>query len=189
LGTVFVLNAAALFIFPVIGSALHLTQEQFGIWAAIAIHDTSSVVGAAARYGPEALITSTTVKLSRALWIIPVAFGFAWAKSHTHARHRRFDDQASSHLASEERVSVAIPYFIVVFVMASLARTFVPPVAAVAPFVVAIAKVGLTVTLLLIGMGLSRATLQKVGVKPLLQGVVLWVLISCVTLWFVRMML
>lgn len=191
LGTVFILNAAALFIFPVIGSALHLTQEQFGVWAAIAIHDTSSVVGAAARYGAEALTIATTVKLSRALWIIPVAFGFAWFSARATRTNAGLDVGLDTALGtgSQERVSIAIPYFIFVFILASILRTFVPPVASFAPLVVAVAKVGLTLTLLLIGMGLSRDTLQRVGVKPLLQGVVLWLLISCVTLWCVRTVL
>jgi uncharacterized integral membrane protein (TIGR00698 family) len=192
LGTVFVLNAAALFIFPFVGAALQLTQEQFGLWAAIAIHDTSSVVGAATRYGAESLATATTVKLSRALWIIPIAFGFAWAQSRGRSGRNGHNDNSSSALnasidePSSRPVKIAIPYFIFIFVLASLARTFVPPVATLAPHVVAAAKVGLTLTLLLIGMGLSRATLRKVGVKPLLQGVILWVLISCVALWVVR---
>ena len=74
LGTVFVLNSVALFLFPVVGYALHLTQSQFGLWSALAIHDTSSVVGATAKYGSQALMIGTTIKLARALWIVPVAF-------------------------------------------------------------------------------------------------------------------
>ncbi len=181
LATVFVLNAAALFLFPVLGGALHLTQGQFGVWSAIAIHDTSSVVGAASRYGAEALAIATTIKLSRALWIIPIAFAFLWWQS----RNAR-GGAVSGESAAPAINSITIPYFIFGFILASVVRTFVPIVAEYSPFVVSLAKVGLTLTLFLIGAGLSRATLKTVGVRPLVQGVVLWVLISLVTLWFVK---
>jgi uncharacterized integral membrane protein (TIGR00698 family) len=181
LATVFVLNAAALFLFPVLGSALHLTQGQFGVWSAIAIHDTSSVVGAASRYGAEALAIATTIKLSRALWIIPIAFAFLWWQS----RNAR-SEEASSGSTEPSTNSITIPYFIFGFIAASVVRTFVPRVAEYSPYLVSLAKVGLTLTLFLIGAGLSRATLKTVGVRPLVQGVVLWVFISLVTLWFVQ---
>lgn len=166
LGTVFILNSIALFLFPVIGHALHLSQTQFGLWSAIAIHDTSSVVGAAGKYGPHALEVATTVKLARALWIIPVAFLFSF-------------------LFKSKGSKVKIPWFIGLFVVAMLINTYIP---AVNPFdhaIVAIAKAGLTLTLFLIGCGLSRKALQSVGFRPLLQGVLLWAVISVVALWAV----
>ncbi len=163
LGTVFILNSIALMLFPIIGHALDMTQQQFGIWAAIAIHDTSSVVGAATKYGAEALQIATTVKLARALWIIPVALGTAF-------------------LFKTKSKKINIPYFIFLFVLASVARTYIPAVADIAPTIVEIAKKGLTVTLFLIGAGLSRSVLKSVGVKPLIFGVLLWIVISVVSL-------
>jgi uncharacterized integral membrane protein (TIGR00698 family) len=167
LGTVFILNSIALFVFPVIGTALHLTQPQFGIWSAIAIHDTSSVVGAASAYGAEALQIATTVKLTRALWIVPLALGTAYAfRKHTGR--------------------VAIPWFILLFLIASVARTYIDAPLMVWETLVRIARIGLTLTLFLIGSSLSRNTLKAVGVRPLLLGVILWVLISAAGLWSVR---
>jgi uncharacterized integral membrane protein (TIGR00698 family) len=163
LGTIFILNSIALLIFPLIGHALSMTQQQFGIWAAIAIHDTSSVAGAAAKYGAQALQIAMTVKLSRALWIIPVAFGTAFLfKSHSK--------------------KISIPWFILFFVLAVFASTYVPGISTVAPSIAAVAKQGLTVTLFLIGAGLSRKVLKAVGVAPLLFGVLLWLIISVVSL-------
>jgi uncharacterized integral membrane protein (TIGR00698 family) len=167
LGTVFILNSIALFIFPVIGAALHLSQTQFGVWAAIAIHDTSSVVGAAAAYGAEALQVATTVKLTRALWIVPLTIGTAFAFRGKSTR-------------------VALPWFILFFLIASVIRTYVPAPQIAWDTLVRIARVGLTVTLFLIGSQLSRKSLAAVGVRPLILGVVLWVLISAAGLWGVR---
>lgn len=163
LGTVFILNSIALFAFPAIGAALHLTQPQFGVWSAIAIHDTSSVVGAASSYGAEALQIATTVKLTRALWIVPLTIGTALAF------HRG-------------KTRVAIPWFILFFVLASVVRTYVD-----GPWdlFVRIARIGLTVTLFLIGASLSRRSLAAVGVRPLILGVVLWIAISAAGLWAV----
>jgi len=166
LGTVFILNSIALFLFPFIGHLLHLSQTQFGLWCAIAIHDTSSVVGAASKYGNNALEIATTVKLARALWIIPVAF-------------------LSTFLFKNRTGKVKIPYFIGLFILAMIINTYVPGVSAVNHYITGIAKAGLTLTLFLIGCGLSKKVLQSVGVKPLLQGVVLWVLISSAALWAV----
>ena len=163
LGTVFILNSIALLAFPVIGKALQLTQTQFGVWAAIAIHDTSSVVGAAASYGAEALQVATTVKLARALWIVPLTIGTA--------------------LAFRRRTRVTIPWFILLFVVAAMMRSFVPEPVALWDFLVRAARVGLTVTLFLIGASLSRRSLAAVGVRPLILGVVLWLLISAAGLW------
>lgn len=166
LGTVFILNAVALFLFPPIGTALHLSQTQFGVWAAIAIHDTSSVVGAASTYGKEALQLATTVKLTRALWIVPLAFGTAIA-------FRR------------RSTSIAIPWFILYFLIASILRSWIPAPPAVWETLVLIARKGLTVTLFLIGAALTRRTLAAVGLRPLVLGVMLWIAISSISLWSV----
>ena len=163
LGTVFILNSIALFAFPAIGAALHLSQQQFGVWSAIAIHDTSSVVGAASAYGAEALQIATTVKLTRALWIVPLVIGTALA-------------------FRKQGMRVAIPWFILFFVLASVVRTYVN-----GPWdvLVHIARIGLTITLFLIGASLSRRSLAAVGVRPLILGVVLWIAISAAGLWAV----
>jgi len=168
LGTVFILNSVALFIFPIIGHALNLSQNQFGIWAAIAIHDTSSVVGASQSYGAEALAIATIVKLARALWIAPVALLFSFF-----------------YRSSKSKIS--IPWFIFLFLLATVIRTYMPPEFPPSIFdsLVMLAKAGLTVTLFFIGASLSRETLVKVGILPLAQGVLLWILISLVSLWAV----
>jgi uncharacterized integral membrane protein (TIGR00698 family) len=165
LGVIFILNSIALFLFPFVGHLLHLSQTQFGLWSAIAIHDTSSVVGAASKYGPEALQVATTVKLARALWIIPVALLTAFF------------------FKSGER-KIKIPWFIGLFVLAMIANTFLP-IQAVSGVLVGISKTGLTLTLFLIGAGLSGKVLKSVGVKPLLQGVILWGFIAGLALWVV----
>lgn len=162
LGTVFILNSVALLIFPAIGHWLNLSQQQFGLWCAIAIHDTSSVVGASAKYGQEALQIATTIKLERALWIIPLSIlTVLFSKSETK--------------------KVAIPYFIGLYILAMFVGTFFPEYAEQYSFIVMLAKKGLTVTLFLIGAGLSVDAIKTVGVKPLLQGVILWILISIIS--------
>ncbi len=168
LGTVFILNSVALILFPIIGRALNLSQNQFGVWSAIAIHDTSSVVGAAQSYGADALAIATTVKLARALWIAPVALLFSF-------------------IYHSKKAKIAIPYFIFFFLLATLIRTYMPGEFPPSIFdsLVNLAKAGLTVTLFLIGASLSRETLKKVGIKPLVQGVLLWILISIISLWAV----
>ncbi|SDD95462.1 conserved hypothetical integral membrane protein [Mucilaginibacter pineti] len=166
LGCVFILNSVALFVFPLIGHYFNLSQTQFGLWCAIAIHDTSSVVGAAGRYGSHALEVATTVKLARALWIIPVAFIASFA----------FKNKSKK---------IGIPYFIGLFILAMVANTYIPAVAMVSPYFIIIAKAGLTLTLFLIGAGLSRAVLTSVGFRPFLQGVLLWVGISVTALYAV----
>ncbi len=163
LGTVFVLNALALFAFPVIGHALDLSQAQFGLWCAIAIHDTSSVVGAAAAYGDEALQLATTVKLARALWIVPVALGTAF-------------------FFRQQGVKVKLPYFILGFIGAMLLHTFVPALRPLGPVLVQLAKRGLTLTLFLIGAGLSMKTLRAVGLRPFGLGALLWLAVSVLSL-------
>lgn len=166
LGTIFILNSAALFLFPFIGHQLNLSQSQFGMWCAIAIHDTSSVVGAASKYGPQALEIATTVKLARALWIIPVAF-------------------LSTFIFKNKNSKIKIPYFIGLFVLAMIANTYIPFVQQYNHYLTNIAKAGLTLTLFLIGCGLNRKTISSVGFKPLIQGVILWVIISTAALWAV----
>jgi uncharacterized integral membrane protein (TIGR00698 family) len=166
LGTVFILNSIALFIFPVIGHLLNLTQTQFGFWAGIAIHDTSSVVGAAAKYGKIALQTATTVKLARALWIFPVAL-------------------LTSFLFKKKSSKISIPYFIFLFIIASILRTYIVPVAYISGYLVKAATIGLTVTLFLIGAGLSRNVLKAVGLRPLILGVLLWIIISISSLFII----
>jgi len=166
LGTVFVLNAVALFAFPPIGHALAMTQNQFGLWCAIAIHDTSSVVGAAAAYGDQALQVATTIKLARALWIIPVSIGTAL-------------------IFKQKGVKIKIPYFILGFVLAMLVNTFVPAAHAAGPALVNLAKIGLTVTLFFIGAGLSGQVLKAVGARPFVLGTLLWLVISTVSLYVI----
>jgi uncharacterized integral membrane protein (TIGR00698 family) len=176
MGTIFVLNATALYVFPLVGHALRLTQVQFGTWAGIAIHDISSVVGASAHYGLQALQTATAVKLSRALWIIPVALGIAAAFQSRDA-HRQ--------TGTRHKSKMQFPWFIGLFLLASVARSFVPGMAAVAPALGHAATTGLTLTLFLIGAGLSTKTLRAVGWRPFLQGIMLWLFISVLSLAFV----
>lgn len=166
LGTVFILNAIALLAFPFIGHYLNLSQTQFGMWCAIAIHDTSSVVGAASKYGTQALEIATTVKLARALWIIPIAF-------------------LSTFIFKNKGTTVKIPYFIGWFVVAMIANTSIPFIQNISSYLTSVAKSGLTLTLFLIGCGLSQEVIRSVGYKPLLQGIVLWLLISSLALWAV----
>jgi uncharacterized integral membrane protein (TIGR00698 family) len=183
LATVFILNSIALFIFPPIGHALGMTQNQFGVWAAIAIHDTSSVVGAAAKYGNEALQIATTVKLTRALWIVPLTLATAFSFKRLARPVASGPAETTANVSRAPRV--AIPWFILWFVVASVVRTYVPAVA-VWDVLVRVAKVGLTITLFLIGASLTRKSIAKVGVRPLFLGVFLWIVISCVSLWAVR---
>ena len=172
MGTVFILNSVALFLFPAIGAALHLSQTQFGLWAALAIHDTSSVVGAAAKYGATALAIGTTVKLARALWIVPLSIGVAFAgrKSRT------------------VRGNIQLPWFILFFVAAAVANSYLPLNAfswgaGIYPALARLGKLGLAVTLFLIGTGITRHTIKEVGARPMIQGVLLWVAAASVSLW------
>lgn len=165
LGTVFILNSIALLIFPPLGWALHLTQQQFGLWSALAIHDTSSVVGAASRYGPVALVVGTTVKLTRALWIVPVAIGAAVLK--------------------RSKTRIQWPWFILFFCLAAVANTYLPALTNLWHVLSNLGKLGLTATLYLIGTGISRATLRQVGWPPLLQGIILWILVGVTSLWLI----
>lgn len=165
LGIIFLLNALALFIFPEIGQYFHLSQNQFGIWSAIAIHDTSSVVGAASKYGHESLQTATTVKLARALWIIPISFVLSFL--------------------NKSGGKIKIPYFIGFFVLAILVNSYFPAIKEVTDYVVDFSKSSLKVALFLIGTGLSFQNLKNIGIKPLLLGIILWVVISVISLFAV----
>ena len=171
IGTVFILNAIALFIFPPIGHWLGMTQEQFGEWAAIAIHDTSSVVGAGEAYDRTyfpnsegiALQIATLIKCTRALWIIPLAL-------------------ITTLIFREKNSKISIPWFILFFVLAMIANTYLTIPQQITSGIVWFAKKGLCMTLFLIGSGLSLETLRSVGIKPLIQGVVLWITIAVLSL-------
>ena len=166
LAVIFMLNSIALFIFPPLGQLIGLDQQQFGTWAAIAIHDTSSVVGAAAAYGEEALKVATTVKLTRALWIIPLSvvsiFIFRRKKG--------------------EKTRISIPWFIFLFILAMLANSFIGIPEALGKGISIFSHKALSVTLFLIGTGLSVDSIKKTGIKPVLLGIVLWILISVASL-------
>jgi uncharacterized integral membrane protein (TIGR00698 family) len=163
LGTVFVLNSVALLIFPAIGAAMHLSQTQFGLWSALAIHDTSSVVGAAAKYGTVALAIGTTVKLARALWIVPVALITAAVRKN--------------------KTSIHLPWFILYFCIAAVMSSYLPQLHVAYAEAYHLGKLGLAVTLFLIGTGISRQTLKQVGVRPMVQGVLLWIVVAGVSLF------
>jgi len=167
LGTVFILNSLALFLFPAIGWALHLSQNQFGLWAALAIHDTSSVVGATAKYGATALAIGTTIKLARALWIVPLSIATA--------------------VMLKSKARIQWPWFILFFCLAALVNTLFPRFHVLFAALNHMGKLGLTVTLFLIGASLNRDTLRKVGVRPLLQGLSLWIIVGVSTLALILM--
>lgn len=159
LGVIFILNSIALFIFPPIGHLLDMTQQQFGTWAAIAIHDTSSVVGAGEVYGEGALQIATLIKLTRALWIIPLAL-------------------VTMFIFRDKTAKITIPWFIFIFVLAMVVNTYVPLPDWFVTTMVWIARRGMVVTLFLIGASLSLKSIKEVGMKPLVQAVILWVVIS-----------
>ena len=170
LATIFILNAIALFVFPILGHWLHLTQQEFGMWAAIAIHDTSSVVGAGSAYGEEALQVATTIKLTRALWIIPLALVLAL-------------------LFKNKQQKVSIPWFILWFVVAMLLNTYLlESVPEVGTFISGIARKCLILTMFFIGASLSIDKIKAVGVRPLKLGVLLWGIISVVSLAYILWM-
>ena len=162
LGTVFILNSVALFLFPVVGYAFHMTQAQFGLWSALAIHDTSSVVGATAKYGATALAIGTTIKLARALWIVPLSLVTA--------------------MTLKSKARIQWPWFILLFCIAALLNTLLPAFNPAFGVLNHIGKIGLTVTLFLIGTGLNKETLKRVGARPLLQGLTLWIIVGASTL-------
>lgn len=170
LGTVFILNSVALLLFPLIGSYFEMSQHQFGLWSAISIHDTSSVVGAASKYGSEALQVATTVKLERALWIIPLSL-------------------LTSYLFKSNEKRIKLPYFIFLYVITVCIGTFFPEYNLAYDWAVYLAKKGLTLTLFLIGAGLSLGAVRAVGTRPLVQGILLWALVSVSSLFVVIMFL
>ena len=163
LGVIFILNSIALFVFPPLGHFFEMTQQQFGTWAAIAIHDTSSVVGAGEQFGEEALQIATLIKLTRALWIIPLAF-------------------VTMFIFREKKAKVSIPWFIFIFVLAMIVNTYVALPEWFVTAMVWIARRGMVVTLFMIGASLSLQSIKQVGIKPLLQAVFLWVVISITSL-------
>lgn len=166
LATIFILNSVALIAFPLIGAAQHLTQTQFGLWAALAIHDTSSVVGAASKYGAQALIVGTTVKLARALWIVPLALGTAAVK--------------------RSKSKVKLPWFILLFCLAAVFNTYIESASHFSNTFFTLGRYGLTATLFLIGSSISRASLKKVGWRPLAQGIALWIIVAATSLYFIH---
>jgi uncharacterized integral membrane protein (TIGR00698 family) len=166
LGTVFMLNAVALFLFPWVGHQLDLSQTQFGLWSALAIHDTSSVVGATLQYGAQALEIGTTVKLARALWIVPVAMLIGFLRS----REKKTEVQAAT--------KAKRPWFILGFIIAAALVTWVPTLQAAGHQVESLAKHLMVLTLFLIGSNLTRATIQSVGIKPFVQGIALWIFMA-----------
>jgi uncharacterized integral membrane protein (TIGR00698 family) len=176
IATVFVLNGAALYAFPPLGQLLELSQQQFGTWAAVAIHDVSSVVGAASAYGDEALQVATAVKLARTLWIAPVALAAGWWWSR----------RSAGEPGAGARRSLSFPWFVVWFVAAALLRSAWPALAEFAPRLTWLAKRGMSVALFLIGSGLSLAALRAVGPRPLLLGASLWLIVSVLALFAVR---
>ena len=184
MGTVFLLNAIALYLFPVMGHVLHLSQHQFGVWAGVAIHDISSVVGASSQYGSEALQTATAVKLSRTLWIVPIALGMAFA----FGRKQAADASATPGSSNAAKAKIAVPWFIGLFLLASLLRSLIPGSATAAPAVARVATAGMTLVLLLIGLGLSVKTIRGVGWQAAVQGVILWAFISVASLLVVLRM-
>jgi uncharacterized integral membrane protein (TIGR00698 family) len=173
LGVVFLLNAVGLLIFPVIGHYFDLSQTQFGLWSALAIHDTSSVVGAGTQYGPEALETGTTVKLARALWIVPLVFIIqaVWSRKYG---------------AGDTAAKRKYPWFILGFLAMAALVTWVPALGPAGEVIVMVARRLLVLTLFLIGASLTRDTLRAVGFRPLVQGVALWVLVAGISLCLIR---
>jgi uncharacterized integral membrane protein (TIGR00698 family) len=171
-GTVFLLNGIALLIFPPIGHALGLSSEQFGVWAGIAIHDVSSVVGAATSFGKDSLEAATAVKLSRVLYLVPITLiASSWlARKHTHA------------VPDSKLKAPSIPWFIFLFLVASMLRTYIEPIMSLAPDIKLIAVSGFSLSLFLIGAGISRKTIKAVGIRPLALGVILWAFISVAAL-------
>lgn len=169
IGIVFVLNALAIFIFPPIGQWLALSQQDFGLWAALAIHDTSSVVAASSLYGQEALAVATTVKLTRALWIIPITLVFSFYQSKT----------------SQKKIT--IPWFIFGFLIMSLAFTFIDTLTSYKPIFLSVSKLGFSLTLFCIGLTFDLNKIKKVGIKPFVFGTILWMIVTIMSLAFVQM--
>lgn len=170
IGTIFLLNAAALYVFPLVGHLLHLSQAQFGLWAGVAIHDISSVVGAGLSYGDEALRTAVAIKLSRTLWIVPLTLALALRSVRPKA--------ATIDGTTPPRAKITVPWFIAFFLLASLLSSYVPAIASWAPPLTALAHRGMILVLFLIGTSLSASALRSVGWRPLAHGLTLWLFIS-----------
>jgi len=166
LGTIFTLNAIALFLFPVVGHFFHLSQDNFGIWSAIAIHDTSSVVGAAKTYGAHALEVATVIKLERALWVVPIVFILSLKQKRTNK-------------------NLKLPWFILFFIIALLIKQYIPSYETTWSQLAILSRHGLVFTLLLIGTGLNYRQVKSVGLRPFLQGIILWVAIGSVSLFII----
>ena len=164
LGVVFTLNTAALLVFPALGRALELSPAAFARWCAIAIHDTSSVVGAAATFGPEALELATVTKLARALWIVPVVFGLGWLRSQRHT--------------AAAAARPAPPWFVLGFVAAAACTTWWPVLAPAGAALANLAKDALLVALFTFGLGTRWASVRAIGPRPFLLGGFLWVTVS-----------
>ncbi|MFT5223061.1 MAG: putative membrane protein YadS, partial [Glaciecola sp.] len=161
--TVFLLNGVALYLFPAVGHLVGLSQEQFGVWAAVAIHDMSSVVGAAAQFGDRALEVATVLKLTRSLWIVPLVAGVALWRRRSSGEHGG---------------RVPVPWFIGLFVLASGLRSLLPEASPAFDLLAAGARRLLVLALFLVGTGLTRSALRSVGPRPLLQGVALWIIMA-----------
>lgn len=174
LATVFLLNAVALVVFPAVGQAAGLGQDGFGLWAALAIHDTSSVVGAGLAYGPRALEVATTVKLARALWIVPLTLGIGWLVARRGG-------------ASADAPPLRPPWFIVGFLAAAALVTYLPALQAAGHLLASAAQRLLVLTLFLIGAGLSREALRTVGFRPFLQGLLLWLIVGTLGLGITKL--
>ncbi len=182
LATVFILNAVALYLFPLTGSLMGLSEAQFGIWAAVAIHDTSSVVGSAAIYGTTALAVATVLKLARALWIVPLTLAAGYASSRCHGSES-VPGGAGDDAAGKPSVIHGMPWFVVLFVAAVVMRTVSPAAAGpVMDQLASVARSGLVLTLFLIGAGLSRSIMGLVGGRPFVQGVLLWLAVASLSL-------
>jgi uncharacterized integral membrane protein (TIGR00698 family) len=181
IGTVFLLNAVALYAFPFIGHALNLSQAQFGLWSGVAIHDISSVVGAAMSYGPDSLETATAVKLSRTLWIVPLTLFMAMA-----FRQKQPPETSVTNAGKMEKLKIMVPWFIGFFLLASLTRSFVPAVVKWTPYISQIARSGMTLVLCLIGASLSPRTLRVLGWRAAALGVALWIFVSTTSLLAIR---
>lgn len=199
LATIFILNAIALWVFPIIGRELELSQYQFGWWAALAIHDTSSVVGAAIKYGPEAASTATSIKLARALWIIPLVLIYSFYSRHnlglvlerSPTNHLKDPPEGQSQIFITggklkryiKTTLPPLPYFIFGFVVVSALNSFVPTLTPLMPHINFAAHRLMVVTLFLIGAGLSTSILSTIGLKPFLQALILWIVITSMALW------
>jgi uncharacterized integral membrane protein (TIGR00698 family) len=180
MGTVFVLNSVALIAFPLIGWHMHLSQTQFGLWTALAIHDTSSVVGAGAKYGATALAVGTTVKLARALWIVPVAIATAILRKNMPCENALHKNKAR----------IRYPWFILYFCAAAVLASYMPRLLPQSTGLFAalshLGRNALTVVLFLIGTGITRTALRKVGLRPLVQGITLWIVVASLSLYAIH---